>query len=123
MRLLLDTHVVLWWDSGARLSREALTAIREADEVYVSAASVWELEIKRALGKVHSARSLSRAAAESGFLELPVSFRHAEALREMPLHHRDPFDRLLVAQAKSEQMHLVTRDPQLSTYAVTIIKA
>lgn len=123
MRLLLDTHVVLWWDSGARLSREAAEAIRDADEVYVSAASVWEVEIKRALGKIHGSRSLSRAAAESGFLELPVAFRHAEALVDMPAHHRDPFDRLLVAQAIIEQMHLVTRDQRLLAYPVTIIKA
>lgn len=123
MKLLLDTHVLLWWDTGARLTREASHAIRDADEVYVSAASAWEIEIKRALGKIHGTRSLAEAAAAYGFLELPVLFRHADALRTLPPLHRDPFDRLLVAQAQSEQLVLVTRDPTILGYPVPVLRA
>lgn len=123
MKLLLDTHVVLWWDTGARISREASLAIRNADEVFVSAASSWEIEIKRALGKVHGARSIAEAAADYGFTELPVLFRHTEALRALPERHRDPFDRLLVAQSQAEQLVLVTRDPELLAYPVPNIRA
>ena len=82
MRLLLDTHVLIWWDSGARLSREATLAIREADDVFVSVASAWEVSIKGALGKVVTSRSVSTAAESSGFTELPVMFRHAESVAE-----------------------------------------
>lgn len=123
MRLLLDTHVLIWWDSGARLSREATQAIREAEEVFVSVASAWEVAIKSALGKVATSRSVSIAAHSSGFTELPVMFRHAEAVASLPPHHRDPFDRLLVAQAHAERLTLVTRDPVIAQYGVKVVRA
>ncbi len=123
MRLLLDTHVLIWWDSGARLSRDATAAIREADEVFVSVASAWEVAIKSALGKVVTSRSVSIAAKSSGFTELPVMFRHAEAVAALPLHHRDPFDRLLVVQAHAERLTLVTRDAVMEQYGVQVIRA
>ncbi|MCE2903375.1 MAG: type II toxin-antitoxin system VapC family toxin [Gemmatimonas sp.] len=123
MRLLLDTHVLIWWDQGARLSREALRAIREADEVFVSSVSAWEIEIKRALGKVVANRTIAEAAQASGFSELPVLMRHTEQLRGLEPLHRDPFDRLLVAQARSESVVLVTRDPQVLAYGVPTIRA
>ncbi len=123
MRLLLDTHVLIWWDSGARLSREATSAIREADDVFVSVASAWEVSIKRALGKVVTSRSVSLAAKSSGFTELPVMFRHAESVAALPPHHHDPFDRLLVAQAQAERLTLVTRDPVMEQYDITVLRA
>lgn len=123
MRLLLDTHVLIWWDAGARLSREARNAIRDADEVYVSAASAWEIAIKTALGKIVSSRTVSDAVESSGFTELPVLFRHASALAALPPLHRDPFDRLLVAQAHVEKLTIVTRDALVSQYAVKVIPA
>ncbi|HYW32607.1 MAG TPA: type II toxin-antitoxin system VapC family toxin [Gemmatimonas sp.] len=123
MKLLLDTHVLIWWDSGARLSRQATGAIREADEVFVSSASAWEVEIKRALGKVTGPRTVAEAVAASGFTELPVLFRHAERLWELEPLHRDPFDRLLVAQARDESLTLVTRDPLVLAYRVPTIRA
>jgi PIN domain nuclease of toxin-antitoxin system len=123
MRLLLDTHVILWFDSGARLSPAATKAIGEAAEVYVSAISGWEVAIKSTLGKITTSRSVSTACEEAGIRELPVLLRHAEILAELPLHHRDPFDRMLVAQAQAEGLTLVTRDPAFASYDVATIRA
>lgn len=123
MRLLLDTHVLIWWDAGQRLSAAARTAIRDADEVYVSAASAWEIAIKASLGKIVSSRSVAQATAECGFFELPVTFAHAEQLATLPALHRDPFDRLLVAQALTEDLTVVTRDPAIARYRAAVIVA
>jgi PIN domain nuclease of toxin-antitoxin system len=123
VRLLLDTHVLIWWDAGQRLSRAALDAIHNADEVFVSSASAWEIEIKRAMGMLSGTRRTADAIAASGFAELPMLVRHAEVLQELPALHRDPFDRVLVAQALSERLTLVTRDPQVSQYTVRTISA
>lgn len=123
MRVLLDTHVLIWWDEGARLSREANRAIRDAEQVYVSAVSGWEIAIKAALGRIHPKRTITEAVAESGFEELPVRLRHAEEIARLPSHHSDPFDRMLVAQARVEGLKLVTRDKPLESYGVKIIRA
>ena len=123
MRLLLDTHVLIWWDEGARLARAAHDAIRAADQVYVSAVCGWEIAIKTSLGRLHPRRSVADAMSESGFEELPVLLRHAEELADLPPHHRDPFDRMLVAQARAEGLTLVTRDPALRSYKVPLIAA
>ncbi len=123
MRLLLDTHVLIWWDSGARLSPAAMRAIKSANEVFVSSASAWEVAIKSALGKISGERTVSAAAHDSAFTELPVSFSHAETAGKLPAHHRDPFDRLLIAQAIEERLTIVTRDPQFAVYGVDLIPA
>ena len=123
MNLLLDTHVLIWWDEGRRLAPEARRAIENADTVYVSAASAWEVAIKISLGRLRPTRTVEQAAAESGFLELPVTFRHAEGVAALPTHHRDPFDRLLLAQAAVEELTLVTRDPVFGRYPVEVIRA
>ena len=123
MRLLLDTHVLIWWDEGARLRREARAAIQSADQVYVSAASGWEIAIKTALGRLRPTRRVEDAVAESGFEELAVRLRHTEATARLPLHHRDPFDRLLIAQAVVERLTLVTRDPAFAAYDVDVLEA
>jgi PIN domain nuclease of toxin-antitoxin system len=123
VNLLLDTHVLIWWDEGRRLAVGVRRAIEEADAVYVSAASAWEIAIKTALGRLRPTRTLEEAAAESGFLELPVTFRHAERVTALPPHHRDPFDRMLVAQALVEDLTLVTRDPAFSRYGLRLIEA
>jgi PIN domain nuclease of toxin-antitoxin system len=123
MRLLLDTHVAIWWDMGAPLSAPARQAIRDADEVYVSAVSAWEIAIKRALRKIRTDRTLLEVCADSGFLELPVAMRHADALLTLEPLHRDPFDRLLVAQAVQEQLVLVTRDDIIMQYPVATLRA
>jgi len=123
VRLLLDTHVLIWWDEGRRLSAEARRAIHDADEVFVSAASAWEVAIKVALGRLRPTRTVGDAAADSGFVELPVTFQHATRVASLPLHHRDPFDRLLAAQAEVEGLTLVTRDPAFEPYGVEKLRA
>ncbi|MFL5494380.1 MAG: type II toxin-antitoxin system VapC family toxin [Gemmatimonadales bacterium] len=123
MRLLLDTHVLIWWDEGRRLAPEARRAIRDAEEVFVSAATAWEIAIKVALGRLRPSRSVQEAAADSGFMELPVTFRHASRVGTLAPHHRDPFDRLLVAQADVEGLTVVTRDPAFEPYGVEVLRA
>jgi PIN domain nuclease of toxin-antitoxin system len=123
VNLLLDTHVLIWWDEGRRLAAEARRAIADADSVYVSAASAWEVAIKTGLGRLRPIRTLEQAVDESGFLELPVTFRHAERVGKLPPHHRDPFDRLLIAQADVEELTLVTRDAVFARYGVGVIGA
>ena len=122
MTLLLDTHAVLWWRlNSRRLPRRAREAIATADLVWVSAASGWEIAIKRALGKLHLEGSFASMVAESEFQELPVMLRHAEQLSTLPPHHADPFDRMLVAQAQVESLTLVTHDRQFSQYDVPLL--
>jgi len=123
VNLLLDTHVLIWWDEGRKLTAGARRAIRKADAVYVSAASAWEIAIKIALGRLRPTRTVTQAAEESGFLELPVTFRHAERIVVLPAHHRDPFDRLLIAQAELEGLTLISRDPIFARYGVKTIGA
>jgi PIN domain nuclease of toxin-antitoxin system len=123
VNLLLDTHVLIWWDEGRRLTARARRAIEEADTVYVSAASAWEVAIKTGLGRLRPTRTVDQAASDSGFVELPVTFRHAELVAILPPHHRDPFDRLLVAQAGVEKLTLVTRDRVFGRYEVAVIEA
>lgn len=124
MRLLLDTHVVLWWLAGQRIRPKALEAIAAADsDIWVSAASVWEMTIKSGLGKLAMPDDLSEQLARQGFEALPVSVQHALAVGSLPPHHADPFDRMLVAQAKVEDLTVVTRDPNIRRYPVMTIAA
>lgn len=123
MRLLLDTHVLIWWDEGARVSREADRAVREADQVYVSAVTGWEIAIKTSLGRLQPKRSVAQAVADSGFEELPILLRHAEALAGLPWHHRDPFDRMLAAQALVDGLTIITRDAAFKPYRVSLVRA
>ena len=124
MRLLLDTHVFLWAvTANRRLKPSTRDLLSRADAVYVSAASIWEIAIKARLGKIEAdATSLADAIDGSGFQELAVSARHAAAVAKLPLHHTDPFDRLLIAQAMSEPMHLLTADAQLKPYSELVIQ-
>lgn len=114
---LLDTHVLLWLNSDLRrISRPIIAALDLADQVYYSAASAWELSIKQSLGKLHVEAAISQFVEQSTFLELPVTTQYAEAAARLPLHHRDPFDRMLVAQAMTEGLVLITADRRLSSY-------
>ena len=122
-RLLLDTHAALWWlDDDARLSASTREAIGDAsNEVYVSSASLWEIAIKTSIGKLEVDDDLPAILEEEGFGELPVTNKHAWESRLLPMHHRDPFDRLLVAQAKAEELTLVSGDPEFAAYGVPLL--
>ena len=124
-RLLLDTHVVLWWlTDEARLREEARQAIAAGrNEVLVGAVTGWEIAIKRALGKLRAPEDMEAVVEDAGFAPLPLLFRHAERAGSLPMHHRDPFDRMLVAQAQIEGLVLVTRDERLSRYEVETLAA
>lgn len=124
MRLLLDTHAFLWWvDGGRRLSKRARTAIRRPSRVCsVSLASAWEMAIKASLGKLRLpipvARFFSEQLAANHFDVLGLDLRHIELVSTLPFHHRDPFDRLLVAQALTEDLAIVSADPVFEQYGV-----
>ena len=122
MRLLLDTHVFIWAVTGsAQLKAGARERLTSAERVYVSAASIWEIAIKSRLGKIEGdVGNFVEAIAASGFQELPVSARHAAAVSALPLHHADPFDRVLLAQAFTEPLRLVTADAVLTQYGGAI---
>jgi PIN domain nuclease of toxin-antitoxin system len=123
MRLLLDTHVFLWAVTGsAKLKPRIRQRMAAADAVFVSAASIWEIAIKTRLGKLMAEpTALVAAIAESGMMELPVRAFHAAKVAELPAHHTDPFDRLLVAQAVTEPMHLLTADALLAQYSELVV--
>ncbi|HZR02367.1 MAG TPA: type II toxin-antitoxin system VapC family toxin [Burkholderiales bacterium] len=128
MKLLLDTHVLLWWFAGESLSRRAATAIaEEGNEVYVSAASAFEISTKYALGKLDVdadvVTGLERHILNAGFRGLPVSLGHALDAGGLPPHHRDPFDRLLIAQGRMENLVVVTSDPMFKHYDVRLLTA
>lgn len=115
--LLLDTHVFLWWRTDSpKLAGVAREEIARAERVFVSAASAWEAAIKAALGRLELPAAMESGVRQSGFDPLPVTFAHAEAVRRLPHHHRDPFDRMLVAQAQVEELVLVTHDRRLESY-------
>jgi len=119
MRLLLDTQIYLWFlADSARLNKVAKLEIQRADEVFVSAASIWEASIKAALGKLDvDPAKLVVGIQASGFSEMPIRAGHGVMAAALPPHHRDPFDRLLVAQALTEPAHLLTADSLLSQYS------
>jgi|SRR5450830_82845 len=119
MRLLLDTHIYLWWlQDSQKLSKEARTKIIAASEVYVSSASIWEAAIKVGIGKLEADVSqLISEIENSGFQELPISAKHALTVMQLPDIHKDPFDRMLVSQAISEPLRLLTVDPILKGYS------
>lgn len=124
MSLLLDTNVLLWWlAADARLTPRAQRAIADDPDAVVSAVSVWEIAIKRGLGKLDVDDTVYDRITASGFRLLPVLFAHAVEVEGLPVVHRDPFDRMLVAQARHEGLALVTADRRLASYPVTVIPA
>jgi len=122
---LLDTHTLLWWlAERSRLSADARLAITDAgNSIFVSAGSVWEIEIKSAAGKLRTPNDLEEQISENGFKPLPISFAHARRAAHLPRHHADPFDRLLVAQAVEERLTIITRDSAIPKYAVPVLAA
>lgn len=123
MNLLIDTHILLWWlDDAVHLKNDLRKAIREpSNRVFVSAASIWEIAIKSASGKLEVPTNLEAAMAHSKFHELPIRFAHAVAAGKLPEHHRDPFDRMIIAQAQCERLTVVTQDDHIRRYDVPIL--
>ncbi len=124
-RLLLDTHALIWWFAESeKLKRYPYEAIANSEnEIFVSAISGLEIAIKSSLGKLKVPNSLGALVEEAGFTHLPVTFFHGEQAGHLPVYHRDPFDRILVAQAQVEKLILITRDSQIMQYDVSIIEA
>ena len=125
MNLLLDTHAILWWLTGDPRLRPAARAsiTKEAGHVVVSAASAWEMSIKAATGKLDPPSEWLGVALASGFEPLSITFEHAVEAGGLPRHHADPFDRMLVAQARLEDLVIVTADPRIARYDVRTLAA
>ena len=119
MRYLIDTHVLVWWlEDSDRQPNEFRSLIADAtNEIFVSKASAWEIEIKRNLGKLDVPADFMNSVEVEGFQWLPIELRHIKTLSELPDIHRDPFDRMLVAQAKAEGMPLLSADSKVNAYA------
>ncbi|MEU5562187.1 type II toxin-antitoxin system VapC family toxin [Micromonospora musae] len=123
MTLLLDTHVALWAITGdTTLGVEFLDRLRHEPDIFLSPVSVWEITIKQNAGKLHGPPDLAERVRDMGFRELPVTHAHAIAAGRLPSHHRDPFDRILVAQAITESLTLVSRDASIALYDVDVLK-
>lgn len=124
-RLLLDTHVLLWWLSDdPQLGRRTRRAIGDArNQVYISAASVWEIAIKKSLGKLTAPDDMDAIVDDEGFDQLPITLFHAEQAGMLPEYHKDPFDRMLIAQAQAEGLVVVTSDEKITRYGVRTMDA
>ena len=123
MNLLLDTHALLWWLADApALKTDARTAISDASNIiYVSAASAWEISIKKALGKLDAPNDLHAALVANHFQPLSITILHGTSAGQLPRHHENPFDRLLIAQAQTEQLTVITHDNLFPSYGIPII--
>jgi PIN domain nuclease of toxin-antitoxin system len=123
MRLLLDTHIVLWWlTDEPNLSEELKTLLDHEPDAYVSTATIWEVAIKQSMGKLEGPADLPERILHAGFTVLTISGEHAITAGRLPPIHRDPFDRMLIAQARHENLTLVTRDAHIQKYDVTILE-
>jgi PIN domain nuclease of toxin-antitoxin system len=123
MSLLLDTHVALWAITGdATLGEDLLDRLRHDPDVFLSPVSLWEITIKQSAGKLAGPPDLAERVRDMGFRELPVTYAHGIAAGRLPPHHRDPFDRMLVAQAATERLTLASRDASVALYDVDILK-
>jgi PIN domain nuclease of toxin-antitoxin system len=121
-RYLLDSHILVWLDSGDdRLNPAVLEMLRRAEQRYLSAVTAWELSLKQAAGKLRLRKPVGSMLEAFGLVELPVAIRHGDRAAQLPMHHRDPFDRMLVAQALVEDLILVTADDELARYGVPIL--
>lgn len=124
MSLLLDTHALIWWlTDRSAMAADVIDQIADPDVIVaVSAASVWEIAIKRQLGKLDFGGDMTLEVATEGFEPLPISLDHAERAGALPLHHKDPFDRLLIAQAQAERLAIVSRDVSFDMYEVDVVR-
>ena len=124
-RLLLDTHILLWWLSDdPRLGQTTRRAISEPrNQVFISAASAWEISIKKSLGKLIAPDNMDAIIDDEGFDQLTITVFHAEQAGRLPGHHKDPFDRMLIAQAQAEGLDIVTSDKKIAKYGIRILNA
>lgn len=125
MRILLDTHFLLWWlGDDQALGDRARDAISSPENlIFFSAASIWEIWIKQRIGKLDLPDDFEEVLADQAFEPLAITISHAHGVRDLPLHHRDPFDRMLITQARLERLTLLTRDPVMSQYEVATLLA
>jgi PIN domain nuclease of toxin-antitoxin system len=129
VNFLLDTHVLIWWlERNAKLGKRARKALLDPNaQVWVSSASIWEISIKAAIGRLDVFDPpedwMPKLTEEFGVRSLPITFQHAAAVRHLPPHHSDPFDRILIAQAQQENLTLLTADPLIRAYDVRTIDA
>lgn len=123
MNLLLDTHIVLWWFSDStKLSKNSKKIISDTNNIiFVSAATAWEISIKRNLGKLSAPDELGKALEINGFQPIAITLEHAELAGSLPRHHDDPFDRMLIAQSKIDQLTLLTHDKHFKTYKIDLL--
>lgn len=123
--VLLDTHAFLWWlanDSALGVAAREIVA-EPRNRIFVSAATTWEIAIKRQLGKLTAPEDIEAAVEQKGFAKLPISLFHGQQAGALPSHHRDPFDRVLIAQAQAEGLELMTADSVFALYGVRLIEA
>jgi PIN domain nuclease of toxin-antitoxin system len=123
VKFLLDTHALLWWLSDHKsLTSKAAVAIKDGQNaIFVSAATAWEISIKRALGRLKAPANLEEVLASNNFQHLPISLQHGLVAGALPRHHDDPFDRMLIAQAKTNQLTMITHDVRMEQYGVSIL--
>jgi len=124
MSLLLDTHIALWGIAAdPTLGDDFLNRLRDDPDIFLSPVTLWEITINQAAGKLAGPPDLAERVRDMGFRELPVSHAHAIAAGRLPVHHRDPFDRMLIAQARTDGLTLVTRDAEIQRYDVDVLVA
>ena len=123
MKLLLDANAFLWWrDDAQQLSPRVADAIRDrSNDIFVSVVSLWEIAIKRSIGKLRFLDDFAEVIAEEEFNLLPVSYAHLRSFENLPRHHRDPFDRMLIAQAVADELPIATNDTMFPRYGVNIL--
>ena len=124
-RFLLDTHTLLWWlNDSPQLGPRCRQMIRnDRNQVFVSAATTWEISIKMAIGKLRAPEDMDSVVEDEGFSKLPISLYHGQLAGSLPAHHRDPFDRMLIAQAQAEGLILITADENISLYNLLLKSA
>jgi len=125
LKFLLDTHTLVWWlANDATLSQTARKIIANPDNlIFISAASVWEIAIKKQIGKLNVPDNLEAQIEQEDFQAIPINISHAAYIEKLPLHHKDPFDRIIIAQAICEKMKIITRDKKFDVYPVEVIKS
>lgn len=124
-RILLDTHALIWWlDGDNKLGLNAIEQISNPEnDIYVSAATVWEMSIEQQMGKLVAPEDMESKVEQAGFSALPITLFHGQQAGKLPLHHKDPFDRMLIAQAQAEGLQILTKDEHFPAYGIRLINA